>query len=121
VLVACLLAALPACLARDLHALRHMCYVGFVSALVLTAAIAYRCGRPQQQEFTVSFCVPTVVCLFVCCRMRLREAEAQAESCECWERMPPSEMAQFDLSSTHRLTIRYSCMPMCMLYMFVCV
>ncbi|CAM9573705.1 unnamed protein product [Discosporangium mesarthrocarpum] len=39
----CLLALLlPACLATSLHAVRHMCYVGFFSAILLTAALGYR-------------------------------------------------------------------------------
>jgi amino acid permease len=42
ILFGCLIVALPACLAKNLHALRHMCYVGFFSALILTAAIGYR-------------------------------------------------------------------------------
>ena len=42
ILIGCVLITLPACLAKDLHALRHMCYVGFFSVFVLTAAIAYR-------------------------------------------------------------------------------
>eukprot|EP00752_Nemacystus_decipiens_P011549 g10255.t1 len=42
VLFVALAAVFPACLAKDLHALRHFCYVGFFSAMVLTAAIAYR-------------------------------------------------------------------------------
>eukprot|EP00903_Cladosiphon_okamuranus_P022165 g20383.t2 len=42
VLFVALAAVFPACLAKDLHALRHFCYIGFFSAMVLTAAIAYR-------------------------------------------------------------------------------
>jgi amino acid permease len=43
VLIICVLVTLPMCLATNLHALRHMCYVGFSSALILTVALGYRC------------------------------------------------------------------------------
>ncbi|KAG5175402.1 transmembrane amino acid transporter protein-domain-containing protein [Tribonema minus] len=60
VLVGCLIATLPACLAKSLHALRHMCYVGFFSALVLTVAIGYRCfeyntEHPEARKQAVAF------------------------------------------------------------------
>ncbi|CAM9315807.1 unnamed protein product [Ascophyllum nodosum] len=42
VLLVALGVVFPVCLVKDLHALRHFCYVGFASAIVLTAAITYR-------------------------------------------------------------------------------
>ncbi|CAM9164895.1 unnamed protein product [Ectocarpus sp. 8 AP-2014] len=52
VLFVALLLVFPACLAKDLHALRHFCYVGFFSALVLTAAIGYRSVEANQEDPT---------------------------------------------------------------------
>lgn len=40
VLFVTLAVVFPACLAKDLHALRHFCYVGFFSAMILTAAVS---------------------------------------------------------------------------------
>lgn len=41
-LVPILMCTMPFLLKKDLHALRHTCYVGFASALILTAAVVHR-------------------------------------------------------------------------------
>ena len=41
-LVLLLLCTLPLILQRDLHALRHTCYIGFASAVVLTVGVVHR-------------------------------------------------------------------------------
>ncbi|CAN0347772.1 unnamed protein product [Pylaiella littoralis] len=48
VLFAALIVVFPACLAKDLHALRHFCYVGFFSTIILTATIGYRSLHANQ-------------------------------------------------------------------------
>ncbi|CAM9476568.1 unnamed protein product [Chrysoparadoxa australica] len=48
-LLVILILNLPACVQRDLHALRHICYVGFFSAVLLTLAIGYRCVEYNTQ------------------------------------------------------------------------
>ena len=44
-----LLVALPLLLQHNLHALRHFCYIGFGSCLVLGAAVAYRAAQQVAQ------------------------------------------------------------------------
>ncbi|CAN0279693.1 unnamed protein product, partial [Scytosiphon promiscuus] len=50
VLFVALAVVFPACLAKDLHALRHFCYVGFFSTMLLTAAIAYRSVQANEDD-----------------------------------------------------------------------
>ena len=49
-----LLVALPLLLQHNLHALRHFCYIGFASCLVLGAAVAYRAAQQVAQVSSMS-------------------------------------------------------------------
>jgi hypothetical protein len=83
ILVGCLVVALPACLAKNLHALRHMCYVGFFSALILTAAIGYRYSKQIYTLYYVRFVrVRAVVSAYVLlCK---RSADLCVEKATYW-------------------------------------
>ena len=73
----------PLLLKKDLHSLRHMCYVGFLSCILLTLAIVYRAGehllqqsKESNQTFSIKwystnasdwlFCFPLATVCFFC-------------------------------------------------------
>ena len=50
VLIVCVLATFPFMLLKDLYSLRHNCYVGFVSVLLLLAAMVYRAVVKNKED-----------------------------------------------------------------------
>uniref|UniRef100_A0A7S4VL45 Amino acid transporter transmembrane domain-containing protein n=2 Tax=Ditylum brightwellii TaxID=49249 RepID=A0A7S4VL45_9STRA len=64
VLVVLLLLVTPLLLKRDLHALRHTCFVGFSSLILLTIAVAFRAIQqvqlnallPKEEQQSINWC-----------------------------------------------------------------